>query len=106
MFAKIRQEPPRDRHKPLLRCSAFVLTVRVSSIRLHTLNDFVRHGITVQVFCTACGHRQDLHPEHLQATCVNRSLPIHLRRLERHFRCSRCRAKCAQLYPGKALRSR
>ncbi|MHA6317872.1 hypothetical protein ACXYN8_09445 [Altererythrobacter sp. CAU 1778] len=72
----------------------------MTKIRLNTLLDFLNHGYMVQIFCTACGHKLEVQPMRLIRRCQRSGQPMHIHKLQRHLRCSKCREKRAEIYPG------
>jgi len=60
----------------------------MSSKRLDTLADLVRHGLNAQVECLGC-HRVVIVPAtKLRDRCFAKSIPMKLETVARHLRCS------------------
>ncbi|CAH0498524.1 MULTISPECIES: hypothetical protein [Sphingomonadales] len=60
----------------------------MSSKRLDTLADLVRHGLNAQVECLGC-HRVVIVPAAtLRDRCFAKSIPMKLEIVARHLRCS------------------
>ena len=61
----------------------------VSSRRLDSLTDLIRHGLELRVEC-ACGRVVIMNSIQLAAQCRARGTPQSLLVLTRHLKCTRC----------------
>jgi len=73
--------------------------LRVSTKRLHTTGDLVRHGIPLTVRCRACGHEAALRGMMLDRLCKERDWDRDLPSVRRRLRCGQCGARKVEMLP-------
>jgi hypothetical protein len=71
----------------------------VSTKRLHTIGDLVRHSIPLTVRCRACGHGAALRGMELDRLCKERDWDRDLPSVRRRLRCGRRRARQVEMLP-------
>lgn len=71
----------------------------MSTKRLHTTGDLMRHGIPLSVRCKACGHEAALFGIALEQLCKVRDWDRDLTSVRRRLKCSKCGSKRVEMLP-------
>jgi len=71
----------------------------VSTKRLQTTGDLMRHGIPLSVRCKACGHEATLRGLALDQVCKARDWDRDLISVRRRLKCGQCGSRRVEMLP-------
>ena len=94
------RQKARSLHRPSLAESFRLRShAQVSTKRLHTTGDLVRHGIPLTVRCKACGHIAELRGMAVDKLCRERDWDRDLTSVRRRLRCGNCSGRRIEMLP-------
>lgn len=72
----------------------------MSSKRLDSLGDYVRHGYRVRLDCSMCKRTVIQSPQSMIQVCQQRKVSYQIASVQRHLKCSQCGSRNIQVGPA------